>query len=50
MRRTHALSAGGLSAKKKITIEFIFDDENFDLDAITYKFMLKTFEKSRSNR
>ena len=31
--------------KKKVTIEFIFDDENFDLDAITREFILKTLKE-----
>ena len=32
--------------KKKVTIEFIFDDENFDLDAITREFILKTLKEA----
>jgi hypothetical protein len=27
--------------RRKLTIEFMFDNENFDLDAITYEFILK---------
>jgi len=32
--------------KKKVTIEFIFDDENFDLDAITHEFILETLKEA----
>jgi len=32
--------------KKKVTIEFIFDDEDFDLNAITYDYVLNILKES----
>jgi len=32
--------------KKKVTIEFVFDDEDFDLNAITYDYVLNILKES----